>query len=481
MESNLLLYSSLSITTNILHLSAFLTIISSLFFKLLAASHKRGVRRVLRPSTLTLVASPRSWSLNPADTVIFRSVSSFSIESYRISISVALMYLSNFELTWQLRPKLSSSFSGSVKQCFERLTYWSRDSGSLRVPLYNLFNSLSILVSSLRLRLPSSWLIIVWQPSNVSAPIRDRISFSMAFNSAASSNFLPLAFDSWLATVSIRNWAVWACVARSWPISLYLGSKLSLIHVLLKRMAHSLFIIFFLVFSYFLISFIFLWSFDCVLKKYVQQKQSQSQETPNQTLDLFYRNQMTSSYKIDEKVLKNIIKQNIKCTNENESIKLNIYYKNRKVSNLVMKNSPNTTKLQRTNILYKYECNVGDCEPQAYIGYTHTTLSRRITMHLQSGAPLKHSQDFHNSTLNREQMVSSTSVIRQENDFNRLEIMEALYIKYTKPEINLQITGMGRTLRLLGDKDTCHTTNSRIQHPALAVTTHNSPALPNTQ
>ena len=66
---------------------------------------------------------------------------------------------------------------------------------------------------------------------------------------------------------------------------------------------------------------------------------------------------MTSSYKIDEKVLKNIIKQTIKCTNENESIKLNIYYKNRKLSNLVMKNSPNTTKLQRTNILYKYECN----------------------------------------------------------------------------------------------------------------------------
>ena len=60
-------------------------------------------------------------------------------------------------------------------------------------------------------------------------------------------------------------------------------------------------------------------------------------------------------------------------------------------------------------------------------------------------------------------------------------IMEALYIKYTKPEINLQITGMGRTLRLLGDKDTCHTTNSHIQHPALAVTTPNSHALPNTQ
>ena len=142
-----------------------------------------------------------------------------------------------------------------------------------------------------------------------------------------------------------------------------------------------------------------------------------------------------------------------------------------------MKNSPNTTKLQRTNILYKYECNVGDCEPQTYIGYTRTTLSRRITMHLQSGAPLKHSQDFHSSTLNREQMVSNTSIIRQENDFNRLEIMEALYIKYTKPAINLLTTGKGRILRLLGDIEQSYATNSHIRHPTFAALTPSSPAL----
>ena len=41
----------------------------------------------------------------------------------------------------------------------------------------------------------------------------------------------------------------------------YLGSKRSFMHVLLQRMAHSLFIIFLRVFSYFLISFILLWSF----------------------------------------------------------------------------------------------------------------------------------------------------------------------------------------------------------------------------
>ena len=98
-------------------------------------------------------------------------------------------------------------------------------------------------------------------------------------------------------------------------------------------------------------------------------------------------------------------------------------------------------------------------------------------MHLQSGAPLKHSQDFHSSTLNREQMVSNTSIIRQENDFNRLEIMEALYIKYTKPAINLQTTGKGRTQRLLGDIELSYATNSHIRHPTLAASIPSSPAL----
>ena len=161
---------------------------------------------------------------------------------------------------------------------------------------------------------------------------------------------------------------------------------------------------------------------------------------------------MSSSYKIDEKILlKTIIKQNTKCINENDKLKLNIYYKNKKISNLLMKNSPNTEKLQRTSVLYKYECKIGDFEPQTYIGYIRTTLSCRITMHLQGSAPFNHAREVHNCTLNREQMVNNTEIIRQENDFNRLEILEELYIKSMKPEINMQTTGRGRTLRLLGD------------------------------
>ena len=55
--------------------------------------------------------------------------------------------------------------------------------------------------------------------------------------------------------------------------------------------------------------------------------------------------------------------------------------------------------------------------------------------------------------------------------------MEALYIKYTKPEINLQTTSKGRTLRLLGDNEVSFATNSHIRHPTLTASTPSSPAL----
>ena len=88
-----------------------------------------------------------------------------------------------------------------------------------------------------------------------------------------------------------------------------------------------------------------------------------------------------------------------------------------------------------------------------------------------------HRQDFHNTTLNREQMVSNTRTIRLENDFNRLEILEALYIKYTKPKINLQTTGRGLTLRLLGYNELSYATNPYSRHPTLTALTSGSPAL----
>ena len=47
----------------------------------------------------------------------------------------------------------------------------------------------------------------------------------------------------------------------------------------------------------------------------------------------------------------------------------------------------------------------------SYVGLTSTTLSRRLTMHLQGGAPLKHTRPAHNGTLNRDDIVSNTNII----------------------------------------------------------------------
>ena len=58
---------------------------------------------------------------------------------------------------------------------------------------------------------------------------------------------------------------------------------------------------------------------------------------------------MSNSYKIEKKIFKTIIKQNTKCTNENDKLKLNIYYKNKKIANLLMKNNPSTEELQKTS------------------------------------------------------------------------------------------------------------------------------------
>ena len=61
-----------------------------------------------------------------------------------------------------------------------------------------------------------------------------------------------------------------------------------------------------------------------------------------------------------------------------------------------MKNSPPPhPTLKRTNVVYEYKCNMGDCEhlPSSYIGMTTTTLSSRLTMHLQKGGPADHAKE----------------------------------------------------------------------------------------
>ena len=76
----------------------------------------------------------------------------------------------------------------------------------------------------------------------------------------------------------------------------------------------------------------------------------------------FYHNQMHYNYKSDEKILKTSIHRNILPTDPNKQIKL-IYDNKFKTSNFVIRNnsSPSIGASQKTNVIYKFKCPLGDC------------------------------------------------------------------------------------------------------------------------
>ena len=75
-------------------------------------------------------------------------------------------------------------------------------------------------------------------------------------------------------------------------------------------------------------------SFDSALNKYLEKKQLPP--TPNnsdnpdedgpQIHKVYYKNQFSSAYKTDERIMQDIIKNNVKCTNVDEKLKLVTYY-----------------------------------------------------------------------------------------------------------------------------------------------------------
>ena len=181
---------------------------------------------------------------------------------------------------------------------------------------------------------------------------------------------------------------------------------------------------------------------DSEIKRQLDNKYTDktSEQTQTVTHHLYYRNHMNSQYETDEKILKSILKRNIKCK-ENHSINLHIYYQNTKTKNLVMCNNPVETKwLMRTNVVYQFQCPDEGCRLRKvnYIGYTSTTLSRRLTMHLQEGAPKDHLQQEHNTTLTRKMLTDNTRIIHSNTDHNKIEIIEAIYINQLAPHINTQ-------------------------------------------
>ena len=141
------------------------------------------------------------------------------------------------------------------------------------------------------------------------------------------------------------------------------------------------------------------------------------------------------------------------------------YYRNPLLASYISKNNqtPTDPPLQQTNLIYEYKCSIDECERQSnsYIGSTTTTLSRRLTMHLQQGGPKHHTVKNHMATLTRDMLVKNTRILHTESDTNRLHILEALLIQQHRPKLNNQYTGLVRTLKL----HNMHTDIQKINTP----------------
>ena len=197
---------------------------------------------------------------------------------------------------------------------------------------------------------------------------------------------------------------------------------------------------------------------DKTIKNFLDKVHSSTPEDNKNTetaITVFYKNQMNSAYKIDETVIKKILKDNVRCKNEGSKLQLVIYYNNLKTKSMVMRNNlfSNKRDLSQSNIIYEFTCPVNECihDPilnNTYLGYTQCTLSRRLSYHLQNGAILTHFTSEHGRKIDRKASEQCLKIRYKEHDINRLEILEALMILIEKPEINKQDTGKRRILTL---------------------------------
>ena len=166
----------------------------------------------------------------------------------------------------------------------------------------------------------------------------------------------------------------------------------------------------------------------------------------------FFQGQMYSNYKVEEKQLQTIIDKNVKPVDENSHINLRIYYKNKKLHNLFIKNKPrsNNDTSDRHHVVYLYQCNQAGCNAKhTYIGYTTCTVGERFRSHTQTGSIKKHLVEAHGITrIPKRDLLETTKVLKTCNSVGHMRMTESMLIKELKPTLNSQEEGCDLLLKI---------------------------------
>ena len=190
---------------------------------------------------------------------------------------------------------------------------------------------------------------------------------------------------------------------------------------------------------------------DLSINKFLDNKfnRSNTRETKIR-IPIYYQNQMHKNYRLDERIINNIITNNT-IPKENHKLNLIIYYKNRRTSNLIMKNNqgPPITKLQQSRIVYQFNCPLHDDSTQErYIGYTENSLLERLKQHTYKGSIHEHFISQHQTRPTRQQLTDNTNPIARADNRFKLLIKEAILIQKHNPTINKQFDAFPSILKL---------------------------------
>jgi len=141
------------------------------------------------------------------------------------------------------------------------------------------------------------------------------------------------------------------------------------------------------------------------------------------------------------------VKNNIRTTSDQFEIRLNIYYKNKKLRNIFIKNNPHKPSAE-FNVVYKYTCDQAPCteaQQMYYVGHTTTTIKERFKQH---SSIKKHYRDHHQCNITGKQMLPNVTILSKVNNKQDIAILEALFIRDLKPIINIQADDFNRTLKI---------------------------------
>ena len=106
--------------------------------------------------------------------------------------------------------------------------------------------------------------------------------------------------------------------------------------------------------------------------------------------------------------------RNTKCKNDNDQLKIILYYKNKKTANLLIKNNPTSQvdTLNMNNVIYKYTCSLMTCQSE-YISMTRTTLKKRLDSHYYYGNIQTHHNLYHKEKLTKENYRKTPSQLKK--------------------------------------------------------------------